>query len=112
MVLKNSNVAHPSIPKPCDYGWNLSDNGIYEAIIYNCSQAPESLIELILCACKSDCSIQRCQCKKSNLVCTDLCKCSGCVNEEGVEDIDDNIDDVFIDDVFIDDSDESDIEDL
>ena len=44
--------------------------------------APLGLIELSVCACKGDSSNNRCKCYKNKFVCTDMCKCSHCSNDD------------------------------
>ena len=45
------------------------------------SAAPEAILELVHCHCKKRKCISTCSCKKNGLVCTDLCKCMECENE-------------------------------
>jgi len=56
------------------------------------SPVPEAIIQLVKCRCaKEPCSMNRCQCRKVGLLCTDLCSCSddddddddGCENQQG-----------------------------
>jgi hypothetical protein len=55
--------------------------------------APDSVLEIVNCSCKTGCKSNRCSCKKANLNCTDLCKCSdSCKNKDRSE-----RDDFFID---------------
>ena len=53
------------------------------------------LIELSMCSCKTGCSSGRCTCKKNNLLCTEMCKCSDtCENsEEDIYESEDEISD-------------------
>ena len=45
--------------------------------------APDEILQMISCHCKKkSCLTDRCQCKKSNLLCTDLCGCFECSNQE------------------------------
>ncbi|KAK6167815.1 hypothetical protein SNE40_021754 [Patella caerulea] len=45
--------------------------------------APEAIVEMVRCQCKSNCTSNRCSCKRKNLPCTDLCLCStNCDNDE------------------------------
>jgi len=37
--------------------------------------APTGLIELSMCSCKSNCSNDRCTCRRNKLVCTEMCRC-------------------------------------
>ena len=38
-------------------------------------------------SCKSDCSTKRCKCNKNGLICTDMCKCLNCKNNNDENDI-------------------------
>ena len=45
--------------------------------------APQAIFELIRCQCKTNCSTQRCSCRRNNLPCTELCLCNiECANDE------------------------------
>lgn len=44
--------------------------------------APIALNELSVCSCEGGCTTKRCKCLKNNLVCTDMCKCEGCKNND------------------------------
>ena len=47
--------------------------------------APVSIAELCLCKYRSGCNTLRCNCKKNNLVCTEMCICDGCENDMAAE---------------------------
>ena len=51
--------------------------------------APIALIELSSCSCKSQCSSNRCRCRKNGFSCTDMCKCIECHNVTELDEIDD-----------------------
>ena len=45
--------------------------------------APQAIIELVRCQCKTNHSTQRCSCRRNNLPCTELCLCDiECANDE------------------------------
>jgi len=47
-----------------------------------------SVMQMVRCQCKSDCSSARCSCRTKNLSCTDLCQCgSQCENDEDSQDV-------------------------
>ena len=52
--------------------------------------APMVMIELSVCGCKSECSTNRCKCRKNGLPCMDTCKCKGCENTGDDNDADGN----------------------
>ena len=49
--------------------------------------APDTLLVSVGCSCKvSKCLQGRCSCRKQDLVCTDLCKCTNCENGDIITD--------------------------
>ena len=42
--------------------------------------APNEMLELTMCGCKSNCSTHRCKCRRYRMMCTDACKCNDCEN--------------------------------
>ena len=71
---------------PEQWGWKLTENGLVPITTLK-PPAPERLLQLISCKCKTDCQ-GRCGCRRAGLFCTKLCQqCEGsCSN------IDDNLD--------------------
>ena len=68
---------------PTEWGWKLI-NGQLQPVLTRQPPAPEKLLSLISCSCKSGCE-RSCGCKKSGLFCTILCgHChgNGCSNFE------------------------------
>ena len=58
--------------------------------------APQELLQVIRCSCKTDCSSLRCTCKKHDIECSvacSNCKGSGCANSFQTECDDDDDDD-------------------
>ena len=95
MQWKSSHLPTPILPDPNEYGWTWSElHEIYEPIMTTNMPVPQSIIELIACGCKSDCSTDRCRCHKNNLRCTEMCRCDKCENSEndGFEDISEHLD--------------------
>ena len=76
--------AEVDLPSPVGNGWTLNDD-VLEIIWMTRPPAPESLVECVECKCKSGCSTMRCSCRKNELKCTDLCRCSGCQNADSNE---------------------------
>ena len=87
-----------NVPRPENNGWLVSE-GQLEISWMTKPAAPESLIELVQCKCKSGCKTMQCSCLKSGLKCTDFCQCVNCqigkddVNSDDSDDeeLDDNI---------------------
>ena len=76
MVWNNDIVPDPQLPSPQNFGWKLEDNE-WLPVMTTLPPAPKAVIQLVKCDCVKDrCSNNRCQCRKANLNCTDLCNCS------------------------------------
>ncbi len=78
-------VLNPSSLDPLSMGWKIQDNK-YLPILSQIPPAPDAVLQLVRCTCeKSQCS-KRCSCRSNNVVCTELCKCGGdvdnCMNIE------------------------------
>ena len=72
---------------PLDWGWTMS-NGKLVPVKTCLPAAPDELINVIRCKCKSNCDNRRCSCRKHGLQCTTACTdCRGrsCSNAEQVE---------------------------
>ena len=87
MVWNNNIVPQPQLPSPDNFGWKLEDNKWFP-VIPTLPPAPEAVIQLVKCGCATKrCSTNRCQCRKANLSCTDLCSCCDrgdiCENSHG-----------------------------
>ncbi len=68
-------------PSPKAHGWIVDEMAGTVGVKWTTlGPAPAELMELISCKCSTHCSTQRCKCRRSNLVCSELCKCSGCQN--------------------------------
>ena len=70
--------------KPEEWGWKLTENG-YAPIASDIVAAPENILKIIRCACKENCTTNRCSCRKNGLQCTSTCvNCQGqdCNNSE------------------------------
>ena len=88
-IWQTAHVASPTIGDPSDYGWVKAAEG-YTPRISLLDPAPKAVLSLINCASvKSQCSTNRCSCKRNNMLCTELCKClleeSNCQNAEAPE---------------------------
>ncbi len=90
IVLKRSLQGTQNLPSPEGYGWEIND-GTLEQIMTDNLPAPIALIELSVCSCKTGCTTKRCKCLKHKLICTDMCKCQNCENDNNF--YDENYDD-------------------
>ena len=82
LTWKSSHISSPILPNPEEYGWKWNDsNKTYDPVMTNNPPAPETIIELSMCQCKTGCSNQRCRCKKNDLLCTEMCLCVNCIND-------------------------------
>ena len=71
-----------SIMLPNEWGWEETDMG-WSPISTDAPPAPEELLKVIRCNCNTDCSSQRCSCKKHSMKCSlacGNCKGSACQN--------------------------------
>ncbi|KAK3709221.1 hypothetical protein QZH41_004579 [Actinostola sp. cb2023] len=68
--------------QPEDWGWKLTEGKLLP-VHTDLPPAHDSLLEMIRCNCKSNCSTQRCTCKKHGLDCSPacgVCKGQSCAN--------------------------------
>ena len=82
---------------PEEWGWRESEE-ILVPVTTDMLPAPDDLLCMIRCNCKSDCGTMRYTCKKHGITCSIVCgncKGSGCMNSTSNED--DNDDDVDTD---------------
>ena len=80
---KSSHISSPLLPDPNDFGWKWNDaDCLYEPVMTTNLPAPESIIELSSCACKGGCDSGRCRCRKNSLLCSKMCSCDNCQNNE------------------------------
>ena len=71
---------------PEDWGW-CNVRGTLQPKMTDLPPAPESLLKVIRCNCKTDCNTRRCTCKKLGLDCTPACgECKGvsCTNSPAI----------------------------
>ena len=64
----------------------------YESIMTKNLPAPECVIELCICKCKTSCTNLRCMCKKNSMLCTEMCLWVDCCDDENDNDNVDSID--------------------
>ena len=84
---KSARIPSPQLPYPEDYGckWD-NQHQMYDAIMTTLPPAPESVIELTLCGCKTGCNTNRCKCLKNGGVkCIEMRKCYNYENVESDE---------------------------
>lgn len=61
---------------PKEYGW-MEENRILKPVMMTIKAAPENVLNMIYCRCKTNCG-SKCGCRKSGLNCTDICEnCKG-----------------------------------
>ena len=82
LILKKCISSIQNLPDQCGFGWEL-DNGNLVPIMTGGLPAPTGLIELSMFSCKTGFSSGRFTCKKNNLLCIEMCKCSDtCENSD------------------------------
>jgi len=79
-----------TILKPEDWGWDLTGNK-YTYVKCTLPPAPDKLLNVIRCNCKSNCDNKKCTCRKHGLKCSQSCgSCGGigCSNSPTVAELD------------------------
>lgn len=69
LTWKTSHRQKPTTPNPEQHGWER-DDGVLMPVLTDMPPAPEQLIEVSSCICKTGCNTMRCKCKKNNMICT------------------------------------------
>ena len=67
---------------PENWGWRIDEEG-FVPVATDLPVAPENLLKVVRCSCKTGCTSMRCSCWKHNLKCTMACThCTGsdCAN--------------------------------
>ncbi len=78
-VRKKATSSIINAPSPIGFGWVMTGEDI-EIQWSTLEAAPDSILECVICKCKSGCKTKRCSCIKNGLRCTDLCQCNTCEN--------------------------------
>jgi len=89
-------VGRPTMMNPEDWGWVQID-GKLEPRTTDLPPAPDALLRVIRCNCKTDCDTKRCTCKKHGMECSVACgecKSVSCTNSSSL-DYDDCVSDVM-----------------
>ncbi|CAG2240639.1 unnamed protein product [Mytilus edulis] len=71
---------------PLDWGWSITNDRL-TPIKTTLPAAPDKLLNIIRCKCKTNCDTRRCTCRKHGLECTIACsECKGhlCTNAEKI----------------------------
>ena len=80
---KSSKIPSPILPDPNNYSWSFNENNqVFESVMTSLAPAQESIIDLTVCRCKTNCSTNRCKCRKNGLSCSEMCGCEDCENYE------------------------------
>lgn len=72
---------------PCDWGWKIV-NDKFLPIPMEQPPAPDDILNIIRCKCKTSCSSLLCSCRKNNLPCVSACaNCHGdsCLNASPIQ---------------------------
>ena len=75
-VWGQADIAQQEFMDPLENGFYKDNNDYMQPIRTESLPAPEAIIEMVRCQCKTDCSSHRCSCRSKELSCTDLCLCS------------------------------------
>ena len=60
---------------------------MFETVMTKLVPAPESILHLTVCNCKTKCVTNRCKCRKNGLNCCEMCGFENCENDEKDEEI-------------------------
>ena len=94
-IWKTSNVPRYSLPPVSDFGWNSIDDRLVPVKSLELP-APESILMLVKCSCKTDCSRANCSCVKAHVTCTEMCSCTDlCQNSSEQANVTDVLDDIL-----------------
>lgn len=86
MMWKKCNDPFPNLLSPHGQGWILQHNK-YVAIGTTQPAAPQFLIDLVKCSCKTGCISNHCSCRANNLTCTEMCENCDVNCENTIDDI-------------------------
>ena len=73
-IWNQASIPEMTIENPCLYGWYEVDETL-KPTLSSLPPIPDSCDELLSCQCNTGCRTLRCRCRKSKLLCTQLCKC-------------------------------------
>jgi len=77
-----------------DWGWKISGTGKLLPIMTDLQPAPQKILEVVRCGCKSGCDTMRCSCRKHGMTCASACsECRGVCNNSTLNDNDSESDD-------------------
>ena len=80
---KSAHINSPTLPDPNHYGWLFDKKDqVFEPVMTSLAPAPESIIHLPTCNCKTNCFTNRCKCQKNGLNCSEMCQCENRENDE------------------------------
>ena len=83
MIWKKATINHLHLPSPVKFGWTFDDQtNLYIPSLCLNKPAPEAVLKLLRCSCKTGCHGQ-CGCYKSKYPCTEMCSCMllNCANQ-------------------------------
>ena len=74
-VWYQATVMHQQPFEPLQFGYYKDTDGRLLPVTTRVLPAPQAIIELVRCQCKTNCSTLKCSCRCNNLPCTELCLC-------------------------------------
>ena len=72
LIWKQCVVASPALPDPKQHA-SYQDGAQLVPTPTTALPAPQSIVELVKCRCKGNCTSRTCSCRKHDLRCTDMC---------------------------------------
>ena len=87
-VWGQADIAQQEFLDPLLNGYIKDADGQMRPITTKALPAPEAIIEMVRCQCKTKCVSRKCSCKSEGLSCTELCQCgTDCQNDDDSQNI-------------------------
>lgn len=88
-IHRRAMVQFINAPSPVGHGWQMENDELSYKWMTQ-PPAPDILLEVVQCSCKTGCESGKCSCAKSKVNCTDMCKCVNCSNCQTSVEIDED----------------------
>ena len=76
-------ISNASFPIPDNYGWCFTENTrAFEPGMNQLAPAPESILHLNVCNCRTKSTTNRCECHRNWFDCSEICGCENCENDK------------------------------
>ena len=75
-VWGQSAIHHQELLDPAEHGYQREENGQLRPVTTELPAAPDAIVEMASCGCKTNCTTNRCMCMFAKQPCTDMCRCT------------------------------------